>query len=88
VSEFRCSYCPEVFGHAGIAHRHEEWTHPEEVAAAKEAAAAERAAEKEAVEQDDRFTKDGFLKATNRRTERPSIFPEMPPGEKPTGSMG
>jgi hypothetical protein len=76
--------CPDCnappFPSEAILQRHREFEHPEEYAADREAAA-KAAAEKKAAagepDPDDRFTKDGFLRRTGRRTERPSLFPSF-----------
>jgi hypothetical protein len=74
-----CPDCGEVFPSDSILHRHRLVEHAESV----EGEATERAERKVVQEQDDRVTSDGFLKANHRRSERPSIFPEMPRAESP-----
>jgi hypothetical protein len=72
--------CPDCnappFPSEAILARHREFEHPEAVAAELEAAE-KTAAEKKlaATEPENIYTVDGFLKAANRRTERPSLLP-------------
>ena len=78
-----CPDCDESFPSESILHRHRVFEHAEKLE--QETAERARALEPE----DGRFTDDGFLKASNRRPERPPIFPafgtlsdEMPPWER------
>lgn len=72
-----CPDCTEEFPSDAILHRHRVFEHPDAV----EREAAERAQAREQDAEDDRFTPDGFLKATNRRRGRPSLFPAFPAPE-------
>ncbi len=78
-----CPDCTERFPSEGILRRHREHDHPEEYAADVQRAEDERAQKTAAIEEDNRFTKDGFLKATGRRKSAPSLYPQFPSATQP-----
>ncbi len=79
----QCPNCTERFPSEGILRRHREHEHAAEFAAELQREAEEREQKNVVVEEDERFTRECFLKATGRRKSAPSLYPQFPSDAQP-----